>query len=391
MRTREAGDRTDDAGSPPRAPADPRPAPTPTRRGGAPWAVELIRLAVVLSFTAAGFAVGPPVDALLGPDVAPVDLTTTRLIASVLGALVGYVAGGVLGRGFLSGVDAAEARLRRIDAAVLVSAVLGAAVAGLLAALLLTPVLVLPYKAVTVPAAMTVAAIAMYVGGRLGAARGGDLLRFLGARGRIEVTSPTRGGITKLVDTSALIDGRILEVARGGFLEGTVVIPRFILEELQRLADTEEPRRRRAGRRGLEALQRLQHEQVVGVEVTDDDVAQFADVDAKLAALARERRAALLTVDANLSRVAEISGVRVLNLHALAEALRPPVLPGDRIEIRINKPGREPGQGVGYLPDGTMVVVERARPHVGEQVTAEVASLLQNRNGRMVFATLQDQ
>lgn len=345
---------------------------------------------VVLGFTAGGFAVGPPVDQLLGPDVAPVDLTTTRLIASVLGALVGYVAGGVLGRGFLSGVDAAEARLRRVDAAVLISAVLGAAVAGLLAALLLTPVLVLPYKAVTVPAAITVAAIAMYVGGRLGAARGGDLLRFLGARGRIEVTTPTRGGITKLVDTSALIDGRILEVARGGFLEGTVVIPRFVLDELQRLADTEEPRRRRAGRRGLETLQRLQHEQVVGVEVTDDEVAQFADVDAKLAALARERRAALLTVDANLSRVAEISGVRVLNLHALAEALRPPVLPGDRIEIRINKPGREPGQGVGYLPDGTMVVVERARPHVGEQVTAEVASLLQNRNGRMVFATLQD-
>lgn len=344
--------------------------------------VELVRLLVVLLLTAVGYALGPSAASAFEAD--PV---TARLITSVLGALFGYVLGGITGRGFLTGVDRAEERLRRIEAAVLIAAILGATFAGALGLLVLGPVLVLPARSVTVPIAVAVVAVLVYVGARLGAARGGDLLRFLGARGRIQVTSPSRGEGVKLVDTSALIDGRPLEVVRGGFLEGTLVVPRFVIDELQGLADSQDARRRNAGRRGLDTLQMLQDEQMIAVEVTDDDPRDFQDVDAKLAALARERNAALLTVDSNLARAAEVGGVRVLNLHVLAEALRPPVIPGERISLRIVKEGTEEDQGVGYLPDGTMVVVERAADHIGDKVTAEVSSLLQTRNGRMVFAS----
>lgn len=355
--------------------------------GASPTVVELVRLVVVVLFTAGGYAVAPTVTDLVTPELIAADPDGVRLVTSILGALVGYVLGGMSGRGVVGGVDTVEARLRRVEAAVLIAGALGATAAAMLAAVLFAPVLVLPGRVVTVPVAIALTALVVYVGARLGAARGGDLLRYVGARGRLEITSPSRGAGTKLVDSSALVDGRVVDVARGGFLEGTLVVPRFVLEELQQLADTEEPRRRNAGRRGLDTLRVLQDERLLGVEVTDDDAPGFAEVDAKLAALARQRHAALITVDANLARVAEVSGVRVLNLHALAEALRPPVIPGEHLHLTVSRPGREPGQGVGHLPDGTMVVIERAADHVGRQVTVEVTSLLQTRNGRMVFAT----
>lgn len=348
--------------------------------------VEVVRLAIVLLLTAAGYVLGPAMAGLWSG----VDAETVTLVSTVLGALVGYVLGGATGRGVVEGVDRAEERLRRVEAAVLVSAVLGAALLGIVGLLLLWPVLLLPGQIFTVPIAAILLVVLVYTGGRLGVSRGGDLMRFLGARGRLEVTSPSRGYGTKLVDTSALVDGRIVAVARAGFLEGTLVIPRFVLDEMQRLADTADARRRNAGRRGLDALQVLQDEALVGVEVTDDDAPGVAEVDAKLAALARERHAALVTVDANLASVAEISGVRVLNLHVLAEAMRPPVIPGDRFQVNLVREGTEPRQAVGYLADGTMVVVEKAVESVGDRVTVEVTSLLQTRNGRMVFADLAD-
>lgn len=362
-----------------------RPAERPGRRRRPPTStpvVELVRLLVVLLLTAVGYALGPAAASAFEAD--PV---TARLVTSVLGSLIGYVLGGVTGRGLVTGVDRAEERLRRVEAAVLIAAILGATFAGVLGLLLLGPVLVLPARTITVPIAVAIVGVLVYVGARLGAARGGDLLRFVGARGRIHVTSPSRGEGVKLVDSSTLIDGRLLEVVRAGFVQGTLVVPRFVVDEMQGLADSQDARRRNAGRRGLDALRMLQDEQMVAVEVTDDDAPAFQDVDAKLAALARERNAALLTVDSNLARAAEVGGARVLNLHVLAEALRPPVIPGERITLRIVKPGTEQAQGVGYLPDGTMVVVERAAPLVGDTVVAEVTSLLQTRNGRMVFAT----
>lgn len=357
----------------------------PVSRGGE-VVVEVVRLGIVVLLTAAGFALGPALDDLVGRS-AP---TETRLLTSVLGALVGYLLGGVAGRGVVRSVDVAQERLQRVDAGVLIAAVIGATLGALLGIAVLAPVLVLPGRSVTVPAAFVATISLAYAGGRLGAARGGDLSRYVGVRGRLQVTSPSRGGGTKLVDTSALIDSRLVDVARAGFLEGTLVVPRFVLHEMQAMADVEDRRRRSAAKRGLDALQVLQDEHLVAVEITDDDVPGVAEVDAKLAALCRARNAALLTVDGNLARVAEIGGVRVLNLHALADALRPPVVPGDRVRLQVIKPGTEPGQAVGYLSDGTMVVVERAAPRIGAEVEADVTSIMSTRQGRMLFAALAE-
>ena len=355
--------------------------PRQISRGGLA-VVELVRLAIVVLLTAIGFAIGPAVDAIVGRG----DPVSTRLLTSVLGALFGYLAGGALGRSVVRGVNVAQERLQRIDAAVLISAGIGATLGALLGAGLLLPILFLPAREFTVPIAALVVLVLGYFGGRLGAARGGDLSRFVGVRGRLQVTSPSRGGGTKIVDTSALMDGRLVDVARAGFLEGTLVVPKFVLLEMQSMADVENPHRRAAARRGMDALKMMQDEGVVGVEISEEDVPAVHEVDAKLASLARARQAALVTVDANLARVAEISGVKVLNLHALADSLRPPVLPGERIRLRIIKEGREPGQGVGYLADGTMVVVERAADAVGDEVDADVTSIMHSRQGRMLFA-----
>lgn len=344
--------------------------------------VELVRLTVVVTLTAAGFSLGPALADLT--DLS--DPMQTRLISSVLGALVGYIVGGVAGRSVISGVDVASSRLSRVDSTVMISAVIGATLGSALGLVILVPVLFFPGKIVTVPIGLTIVAVLGYTGGRIGAARGGDLGRFLGVRGRLQVASPSRGVGTKVVDSSALMDGRLVDVIREGFLDGTLVVPRFVLAEMQSMADVEDRRRRTLARRGLDAVTMLQDEHLVAIEISDDDPVDVAEVDAKLTAICRQRGASLVTVDANLARIAEISGTRVLNLNALAEALRPPVIPGDRVEVQVVRRGTEPGQGVGYLEDGSMVVIERAADRQGGRVEAEVTSIMQNRQGRMVFA-----
>ncbi len=343
---------------------------------------ELLRLGIVLLLTAAGFSLGVVVDDLLALE-AP---ETTRLVTSVLGALFGYLLGGGVGRAIVRGVDTAAARLSQVPAAQLVAAGLGTAVGGLVGVALLMPILLLPFQRFTVPVTLLIIFALAYAGGRLGASRGADLGRFIGVRGRLEVRTPSRGTGTKLVDSSALIDGRVTEVARSGFLEGTLIVPTFVLEEVQRLADSGSPHRRQAGQRGLSTVQQLQDEGLVAVEITDEDPPGVEEVDGKLVALCRERGAALLTTDGSLARVAEVSGVRALNLHGLADAVRPPVVPGDQIELRLIKAGREAGQGVGYLDDGTMVVVDEGSGSIGAQLTVDVTSIVQNRQGRMLFA-----
>ena len=344
---------------------------------------EVVRLAVVLLLTAAGFAVGADLDRLL--DIG--DLETTRLVTSVLGALTGYVVGGVTGRALVRGVDSAVQRLERVSAVALVSGAIGAGLGALVGLLLLLPMTVLPYPRITIPITLLAVLLLTYAGARLGAMRGPDLGRYVGMRGRLDVATPSRGAGVKLVDTSALIDARILEVARAGFLEGTLVVPTFVLHELQSLADAADPRRRHLGQRGLETVRKLQDDGPLAVEISDEDDEQYREVDAKLSALARRRQAALLTCDGNLARVAEISGVRVLNLHVLADSVRPPVLPGDRVSVRMVKPGREAGQGVGYLEDGTMVVVEQGLDTLGRDIEVDVTSIVQSRQGRMLFGT----
>jgi len=189
-----------------------------------------------------------------------------------------------------------------------------------------------------------------------------------------------------VVDTSAIIDGRIAEIVESGFLYGTLVIPRFVLDELQHIADSSDTLRRNRGRRGLEILARMQKDSPTPIEIVEDDVPGVAEVDAKLVALAKARSRAVLTNDFNLNRVAELQGVRVLNINSLANAVKPAVLPGEELRVRVIQEGKEAGQGVGFLDDGTMIVVEGGSRFIDTDVDVAVTRVLQTVAGRMIFA-----
>ncbi len=190
----------------------------------------------------------------------------------------------------------------------------------------------------------------------------------------------------KIVDTSVIIDGRIADVCETGFIEGTLIIPQFVLHELQQIADSPDSLKRTRGRRGLDILKRIQNQAKVKIVITDEDFPRVKEVDAKLVALAKKREAKILTNDFNLNKVADLQGVEVLNLNQLAEALKPLVLPGETMDVLISKEGKEPDQGVAYLDDGTMVVVDHGRELVGETRKVVVTSVLQTTAGRMIFA-----
>jgi len=189
-----------------------------------------------------------------------------------------------------------------------------------------------------------------------------------------------------LLDTSAIIDGRIADISQTGFVSGALLVPRFVLNELQRIADSADTMRRNRGRRGLEMLNRLQKDTTVPIEITDADVEDVVEVDGKLVKMARTLHCPIITNDFNLNRVAELQGVKVLNINELANAVKPVLLPGEDIFIKIMQDGKELGQGVGYLDDGTMIVVEGGRQFMGMTIEVSVTRVLQTVAGRMIFA-----
>lgn len=196
--------------------------------------------------------------------------------------------------------------------------------------------------------------------------------------------------LTKILDTSVIIDGRIADVVETGFLGGVLIIPEFVLQELQHIADSPDPTRRVRGRRGLDIIKRLQLEKMVEVRIDRQDFDNLNDVDAKLVALALRMNAKIVTNDYNLAKVAEVQGIRILNINQLANALKPVVLPGEILRLQILKEGKEQGQGIAYLEDGTMVVVENASRYLGKEVEVSVTSILQTTAGRLIFTTLKD-
>lgn len=193
-----------------------------------------------------------------------------------------------------------------------------------------------------------------------------------------------------IVDTSVIIDGRILEIVRIGFLSGCLIIPKFVLEELQNIADSADDLRRSRGRRGLEILSEMKKEKRVKVKVLDTDFPSETDVDAKIIKLAKKLKAKLMTVDYNLNRVAQIQNISVLNVNELNNALRPVVLPGEKLHIKLVQEGKDKDQGVGYLEDGTMVVVEGGHKLIGKEIEVYVTRVFQTIAGKMIFATPQD-
>lgn len=200
-----------------------------------------------------------------------------------------------------------------------------------------------------------------------------------------------RGKSYKILDTSVIIDGRIADICETGFVEGTLLIPQFVLRELQQVADSSDPLKRNRGRRGLDILQKIQKKIDVHVEISDMDFPDIREVDAKLVALAKAVNAKVVTNDFNLNKVAALQGIGVLNINELTNALRPVVLPGEEMQVFVLKEGKEYNQGIAYLDDGTMVVVDSGRRYIGQTVDVRVTTVLPTTAGRMIFSRLKEE
>jgi uncharacterized protein YacL len=217
----------------------------------------------------------------------------------------------------------------------------------------------------------------------------GDLLNLSALGDLFNVERQSKRNV-KLLDTSAIIDGRIADMADTGFLDGILVIPEFVLRELQMVADSSDCSKRQRGRRGLDVLQRMQSNSLLTVQITEEDFPHIREVDLKLIELAKQLDAKIVTNDFNLNKVAHLHHVSVLNINDLANALKPVVLPGEKMNIVILKEGKEYNQGVGYLDDGTMVVVDHARRMIGRSVEISVTSVLQTASGKMIFGKVDE-
>ena len=301
---------------------------------------------------------------------------------------VGWMIGGLVGQGLVRGFKRVERAAQTRSAGELTVAAIGLLVGLLVSALLWFPVHTLPYIGnwVILPLFLVVGYLFAYVAAK----KHRGILRLVGIHQIVDPSMPgsASSSVETLVDTSAIIDGRIADIVRTGFLRGELVVPEFVLRELQQVADSGDPLKRARGRRGLEVVQGLRSE--VTVATPEVDFPELADVDAKLLKLARQRGLRILTTDYNLNRLARIQDVVVLNVNELANALKPAVLPGERLEIRLIREGKEPDQGVGYLDDGTMVVVEGGRRRVGDTVDVQVTSVLQSPSGKMIFTRIGD-
>jgi uncharacterized protein YacL len=354
-----------------------------------------IRIIGMIVFAIFGGVWGQSLGASANINPGPNTLNETQYTFSL--ALVGALFGLVMTPFFTT---YPTTRLRRLfgqlSGPTLLSSMLGLLVGLLVAALLSFPLSLLPSPlGDTFP---FVAVLVMcYFGIAIFVMRQNDLLSTfnnllnrssstLGQPAGQSSTSSWNEGRTILLDTSVIIDGRIADIARTGFLPGTMLIPRFVLTELQYIADSPDSLRRQRGRRGMEVLTQLQREPSVPVRMSDIDVEGVREVDDKLVILARQLHCPILTNDYNLNRIAEIQGVMVLNVNELANAVKSVLLPGEDLVVRVIQDGKETGQGVGYMDDGTMVVVENGRDYMSQEVSVTVTKVLQTAAGRMIFA-----
>lgn len=345
--------------------------------------VEVLRFCVVLFGAAAGYeiarAVAPRSELVLGP----FDAVNAGLI---VGSGLGYAFGGGLARCAFSAVSRTERSLHERPAEELVTGVVGSVLGFLAGTAFGWPVFLVSPLSLAFPAFAFAVITLGLLGYRVGASKSEQVLRLVGGPTGVAPRRSSASALPKILDTSVAIDGRLVDVVRAGFLHGRMVVPAPVLAELQGLADAGDDLRRAKGRRGLELLEALRGERGVTLEVIGDEASDVPEVDGKLVRMCLDRDCALLTLDTNLARAAGLAGVRVLNLHTLAQALRPPVVAGDEVEVLLLKAGKEHGQAVGYLDDGTMVVVERARHQVGSELAVLVTSVLTTANGRMIFA-----
>lgn len=326
----------------------------------------------------------------LGANLGELAEGSEELWASVF-ALVGALTGLVI-TPFLTTrpVRAVRAHMAQVSAGNLLASLMGLVIGLIVAALVSFPLSLLPSPfGQLLP--FIAAVVLSYLGVAIFMMREKDILNMLRARfPTSEDGDGTGAGRRVLLDTSVIIDGRIADIASTGFIAGPMLVPSFVLVELQHIADSSDGLRRQRGRRGLDILNRLQKDSTVPIRITDLDVEGVRDVDDKLVILAKQLRCPILTNDYNLNRVAELQGVTVLNINELANAVKAVFLPGETLDVQVIQEGKEPGQGVGYLEDGTMVVVEEGKNLIDSSVSVLVTKVLQTAAGRMIFARPED-
>jgi uncharacterized protein YacL len=358
--------------------------------GGLMSADFIARLVGMVLFVILGVYLGNNlgVAASSNVDIPPLTVEQYSVTFGLVGALVGLIL-----TPFISTRPARALRnlISRLTAQTLVAALIGL-ISGLLVAALLS----FPLSRLPGALGMTMPFVAVVIFGYFGVAlflmRTNDLFNVLGSLAGRSPSLPTGDAAsslserTILLDTSVIIDGRIADIARTGFLPGSLLIPRFVLAELQFIADSSDGLRRARGRRGMEVLSQLQKEPTIPVRITDIDVEGVKEVDDKLVILARQMRCLILTNDYNLNRIAELQGVTVLNVNELANAVKAILLPGEPLNVRVIQEGKESNQGVGYMEDGTMVVIENGRDYMNQEILVVVTKVLQTAAGRMIFA-----
>ena len=338
-----------------------------------------------------------------GETMGILEITVTGLLCIVVGALVGgiigYFSSSYLIRQLKRFSSWVEAQLSKMSAVEIAVGAVGLALGLVIANLLSYSFGKIPAVGDFLPVVFSV--VFGYLGIHIATKRRKDILSAIEAvpRSFKEMrTTKEKDGATKdkvakqtaisykLLDTSVIIDGRIADICLTGFVEGTLLIPVFVLEELQHIADSPDALKRVRGRRGLDILQKIRTEPSLSVEITNTDFEDIPEVDSKLVRLAQEVGGKIITNDFTLNKVAQLRGVAVLNINDLSNAVKPVVIPGESMEVKVVKDGKEPGQGVAYLDDGTMIVVENGRRHMNEKVRVEVTSALQTSAGRMIFA-----
>lgn len=320
------------------------------------------------------------------------NLLLVRILFLVSSMIVGYQTAGFSGI-LLGGLAATimillEVGLRKVSVSGLSSAVFGLILGLIMAKLVGDAFSLAKTEADTLAAIRVVLTLVFCYLGMVLALRGKDEFNVIIPYVRLRRQGQAED-ITVL-DTSAIIDGRIVDICKTKFLAGKIIIPKFVLRELQQIADSTDPIKRQRGRRGLEMLHSVQKEPGLDISLNEEDFPEIAEVDAKLVKLAKLLEAKILTVDYNLNRVATIQEIKVLNINELANALKPVVFPGEQMQIKLIKEGKEHNQAVGYLDDGTMVVVEDARRLIGQEVRVAVTSVLQTQAGRMIFTKLEN-
>lgn len=356
---------------------------------------KIVKIIIALSFLAGGASLGY---ALTHSSWLTVTNLQIRLVITVLPGIVAGIIGFSLApyliKWTIQTTEWVESKLQKMPLSDLIGAAIGLIVGLIIASLLGSSFARIPWVGNYVPIAGSI--LFGYLGMSIGLKKKEELLSVFSIFPKIG-RDKDKGSLNKndlknipcsykILDTSVIIDGRIADICKSGFIDGTLLIPGFVLEELRHIADSSDALKRNRGRRGLDILNKIRKELDVMVQISEQDFADIAEVDSKLVRLAQVINGAVVTNDYNLNKVAELQGIKVLNINELANALKPVFLPGEEMVVQIIKDGKESKQGIGYLDDGTMIVVEQGKKFINQTIFVVVTSVLQTAAGRMIFA-----